>query len=409
MQDREDTGTAFQISAIEKIYGGNFTGGNSIQLLWKNGELFKAIFDSVAAAKKFVGLEFYIFRNDETGLELAELLKKKASEGIRIYILYDHFGSLGTPRKFWEELRQAGISLRASYPFKWSAPLHYARRDHKKLILIDGEKAFTGGLNIANEYRGYYFKRHKEAWRDTGIMLDGPIAMTLLTEFKKSWLLWGGEEIKKPDSIHPSQVESAVSADEKNLKSQISNFKSDSLPVLPIFASSSRGRRRLRRLLYYSINHARKSISLTTAYFTPSRRMIDALSEAVKRGVVVRLLLPLESDIAAAYYAGRASFTKLLKAGVQIYNYKGRVLHAKTSVFDGCWSIIGSANLDFQSLRRNDEGNVGILDKNFGQQMMDVFEEDIKNSEIIELKQWLNRSFCEKIKERFFSIFRRRL
>ncbi|GFP20694.1 cardiolipin synthase A/B, partial [Candidatus Hakubella thermalkaliphila] len=175
------------------------------------------------------------------------------------------------------------------------------------------------------------------------------------------------------------------------------------------FARASRGRRRLRRLLYYSINHAKETISLTTAYFTPSRRMIDVMSGAVKRGVIVRLLLPMESDVLAAHYAGRASFTELLKAGVQIYNYKGRMLHAKTAVFDGCWSIIGSANLDSQSLRWNDEGNVGILDKNFGQQMIDVFEEDINNYAIIELEEWMKWGLCEKIKERFFELVRRRI
>ena len=245
-------------------------------------------------------------------------------------------------------------------------------------------------MNIANEYRGYYFKRHKEAWRDTGILLEGLIAGTLLSEFNKSWLLWGGKLL---ESRNVSRV----------------TRNGNGLPVLPIFASSSRGRRRLRRLLYYSINHARKSIFLTTAYFTPSRRMIEMLSEAVKRGAIVRLLLPLKSDVLAADYAGRASFTELLKAGVQIYNYKGRILHAKTAVFDSCWSIIGSANLDFQSLRWNDEGNVGILDKNFGQQMIDVFDEDIKNSINIKLEQWIKRGLCEKIKERFFALFRRRL
>jgi cardiolipin synthase len=113
--------------------------------------------------------------------------------------------------------------------------------------------------------------------------------------------------------------------------------------------------------------------------------------------------------VPAADYAGRASFTELLKAGVQIYTYKGRILHAKTSVFDSCWSIVGSANLDFQSLRINDEGNVGILDKNLGQKMIDVFEEDIKSSARIYLEQWTKRNFCEKIKERFFALFRRRL
>ncbi|MDP3049645.1 MAG: phospholipase D-like domain-containing protein [Thermodesulfovibrionales bacterium] len=386
---------SFEIPEIEKIYGSSFTGGNSVHLLWKNGELFKAIFDYIAGAERFVCLEFYIFRNDETGIELAELLKKKAAEGVCIYILYDHFGSFGTPRKFWAELKKAGINVRASHPFKWTAPLHYVHRDHKKLILIDGEKAFTGGLNIANEYRGYYFKRHKEAWRDTGILLEGPIAGTLLNEFKKSWLLWGG----KP-------LEAEVKSEESEL---LTSNLAIGLPVLSIFASSSRGRRRLRRLLYYSINHARKSIFLTTAYFTPSRRMINILSGAVKRGAAVRLLLPLKSDVLAADYAGKASFTELLKAGVQIYNYKDRILHAKTAVFDGCWSIIGSANLDFQSLRWNDEGNVGILDKKFGQKMIDVFEEDIKSSARIELEEWIKRNFCEKIKERFFALFRRRL
>lgn len=398
MHNGGDIRTTFEIPEIEKLYGGSFTGGTSVRLLWKNGELFKAIFDSIAGAERFVCLEFYIFRNDETGIELAELLKKKAAEGVRIYILYDHFGSFGTPRKFWAELKQAGINVRASYPFKWTAPLHYARRDHKKLILIDGEKAFTGGLNIANEYRGYYFKRHKEAWRDTGILLEGPIAGTLLSEFEKSWLLWGGKPIKSEFGMQNSEI----SGQEKTLNS-------GTLPVLPIFASSSRGRRKLRRLLYYSINHARKSIFLTTAYFTPGRRMIEMLSEAVKRGAIVRLLLPLKSDVLAADYAGRASFTELLKAGVQIYNYKGRMLHAKTAVFDGCWNIIGSANLDFQSLRRNDEGNVGILDKNLGQKMMDVFEADIKDSARIEPEEWTKRNFCEKIKEKFFVLFRRRL
>lgn len=402
MHDSGDIRTAFEIPDIEKLYGSSFTRGNSVHLLWKNGELFKAIFDSIAGAERFVCLEFYIFRNDETGIELAELLKKKAAEGVCIYILYDHFGSFGTPQKFWAELKNAGINVRASHPFKWTAPLHYVHRDHKKLILIDGEKAFTGGLNIANEYRGYYFKRHKEAWRDTGILLEGPITLTLLNEFKKSWLLWGGKPIETAVRSQKPKMQDA-SEDSKLL-----TLNSD-LPVLPIFASSSRGRRRLRRLLYYSINHARKSIFLTTAYFTPSRRMIEMLSEAVKRGAIVKLLLPLKSDVLAADYAGRASFTELLKAGVQIYNYKGRILHAKTAVFDGCWSIIGSANLDFQSLRWNDEGNVGILDKNFGQKMIDVFEEDIKNSARIEMEEWIKRNFCEKIKERFFVLFRRRL
>lgn len=381
-------GKSFSGDMISQIYGIPFSDGNRVRLLWKSTETFHTIFDFVEKARELICLEFYIFRNDETGKELAEVLKRKASEGVGVYLLYDHFGSFGTPLKFWRELREAGIQIRASRPFKWTAPFHYLHRDHKKLIIIDGIRAFTGGLNIANEYRGYHRFRKTKGWRDTGIFLEGPIANVLLEIFKKSWQIWKGPPIRYERSIVP---------------------KAGGLSVLPIFASSSKGRRKMRKLLYYSITQSQTCIYLTTAYFTPSRRMLSVLEEAVLRRVKVKLLLPGKSDVIAAHYAGRAFFAKLLQAGVEIYNYQGEILHAKTAVFDGIWSMIGSANLDFQSLRRNDEGNVGIIDKNFGEQMIDVFYEDITNSKQIILEKWLKRPLFDKVKEQFFALFRRRL
>jgi len=382
------TNIHFSRRNIEKIYGTPFTDGNNVTLLWKDKELFHNIFNRIKEAKELICLEFYIFRNDETGNELAEILKQKASEGVKVYILYDHFGSFVTSIKFWKDLKQSGIQIRASHPFKWTKPFHYVYRDHKKVIIIDGNKAFTGGLNIANEYRGYHRFKKKMGWRDTGIFLEGPISKTLLEIFKKSWEIWKGTPIHFNKNVEPI---------------------TDGLPVLPIFASSAKGRRKMRKLIYDSISQSQKSIYLTTAYFTPSRRMLQILENAVSRGADVKLLLPGKSDISAAYYAGRAFFAKLLKAGVEIYNYQGEILHAKTFVFDEMWSIIGSANLDFQSLRRNDEGNVGIIDTNFGNQMKDIFYEDLKQSEKITLDKWLKRPFIEKVKEKFFAMFRRRL
>jgi cardiolipin synthase len=373
---------------IEHVYGAQFVDGNRVTLLWKSRESFQQIFDQVRNARELLCLEFYIFRNDETGKELAEVLMQKAAEGVKVYLLYDHFGSLDTPLKFWASLRKAGIRVRASHPFKWTAPFHYVHRDHRKLIIVDGVTAFTGGLNIANEYRGYHRLRKRTGWRDTGIFLEGPVAAALLDTFKRSWQIWKGEPIYfSRDSVSAA----------------------DGLSVLPIFASSAKGRRRMRKLFYYSINRAMESICLTTAYFTPSRRLVQILESAVVRGVEVRLLLPGKSDISSAHYAGRAFFAKLLKAGVRISTYDGEILHAKTAVFDGTWSIIGSANLDFQSLRRNDEGNVGILDADFGRQMAGIFAEDLENSTEITLDAWLRRPLCDKIKEHFFSLFRRRL
>ncbi|HKZ56215.1 MAG TPA: phospholipase D-like domain-containing protein [Thermodesulfovibrionales bacterium] len=382
------TSTSFTRETIQKIYGIPFAEGNSVTLLWKGRDSFYTIFDSIEKARELVCLEFYIFRNDETGNELAEILKRKVAEGARVYILYDHFGSLGTPMKFWKNLRHAGVQIRASHPFKWTDPFHYVHRDHKKLIVIDGTTAFTGGLNIANEYRGYHRFRKIKGWRDTGIFLEGPIVKKLLDIFRETWEIWTRDPIYFDKQIEPL---------------------TDGLPVLPIFASSAKGRRKMRKLLYYSITQAQHCIYLTTAYFTPSRRMLHVLEEAVLRGVKVKLLLPGKSDVAAAHYAGRAFFTKLLKAGVEIYNYQGEVLHAKAYVFDSVWSVIGSANLDFQSLRINDEGNVGIIDKRFGEQMIEVFYEDLKHSKQISLDTWLKRPLFEKVKEKFFAMFRRRL
>ena len=165
----------------------------------------------------------------------------------------------------------------------------------------------------------------------------------------------------------------------------------------------------MRRLLYYSIDQAQNNILLTTAYFIPSRKLIQRLEEAVRRGAKVRLLVPGQSDIPIASYAGRAFFSRLLKGGIEIYTYLGEMLHAKTFLFDESWSIIGSTNLDYQSLIYNDEGNIGILDVSVGSKMTGIFEEDLKNSVKIDGETWRQRHVLEKIKEHFFALFRKRL
>ncbi|MCI0468744.1 MAG: phospholipase D-like domain-containing protein [Nitrospirae bacterium] len=360
-----------------------------MQLLWKGKDTFNVIFDAVRDAKLLICLEFYIFRNDETGVKLAELLKQKSREGVRVCLLYDHFGSLGTPARFWEDMRAAGVSIYTSRPFKWSHPCDYIRRDHKKLIIIDLEKAFTGGLNIADEYSGFHIRLRGRSWRDTGVMLKGPIVASLLEIFKKSWYFSGGDIIETP-----------IASTEESL---------ENIPIIPIFAASSRQRRSMRRLIYHSLMNAQKSISLTTAYFAPSKRLLETLKEAVLRGVNVRLLVPGKSDVPAVSYAGRAFFSTLLDAGVEVYTYSGDVLHAKTYIFDEYWSIVGSTNLDFQSLRYNDEGNVGILNVDFGREMTTLFDEDIKRSVKINRLDWGRRPLKEKALECFFSLFRRRL
>jgi len=391
-----DMESRFTIPSIEGIFRQKFSFATTVKLLWKGGDSFQTIFDTVNRARKLICLQFYIFKNDDTGIGLSKLLREKSREGVKVYVLYDHFGSFGTPRSFWREMRLEGIKIRASHPFKWTAPFYYAHRDHRKLIVVDSKRAFTGGLNIANEYSGFHLRRRSRGWRDTGILLEGPIVNELFDTFKKSWATWGGEKI-------------SLRRDKEEGKSKGEGKGKNGIPALPIFPYSRKGRKRMRSLLRYSIDHAQTRILLTTAYFIPSRRLIEKLETAVRRGVTVRLLVPGKSDIPAASYAGRAFFSRLLKSGIEIYTYLGEMLHAKTYLFDDCWCIIGSTNLDYQSFVYNDEGNVGILDLSFGSEIARIFEEDLENSAKIDEEAWCKRPVTEKMKEHFFALFRKRL
>ncbi len=374
--------------AIEKILGLHFSKNNNVRLLESGQETFQAITDALSSARKIICIEFYIFKDDYTGKKIANILKEKAKQGVKVYLLYDHFGSFLTSSSFWSDLKKSGIHVRVSHPFNLSAPRGYLSRNHKKLLLIDGLKAFTGGFNIADEYHGH-FKKKMKVWRDMGIYMEGPISNTLLHIFMRSWKTWKGPMIDW-DAKHPTGTINGLS-------------------LIPIIASTGRSRRRMRKLLLYSIKSANDTIYITTAYFIPSRKILRAMIQASKRGVSLNLLLPGKSDVVPVFYAGRKYFKKLLKAGVKIFNYQGSILHSKTAVFDGCWSIIGSTNLDYQSLKRNEESNIGTLDHNFSSHLIDVFNKDIQKSVKIDRTDWSKRPLYQKFLEHFFSLIMKKL
>ena len=387
LQNTRSAELTFNKSSIESILGFQFADDNHVELLVCGNEIFQKILDCIAAAKDTICIEFYIFRDDDTGKKVAGLLKEKAKQGVRVYLLYDHFGSFLTSAKFWKDLRKSGIELKVANPFRWSSPGIYLYRNHKKLLLIDSEIAILGGFNIADEYY-HAFKRKKRMWRDTGIFLKGPVAFTLMNLFNKSWTTWQGKAITL---------------------NAIKYSSSNGVTVIPIFTNTGKARRKMRRLLEFSIRNARHSIVLTTAYFIPTGRMTRVLISAAKRGVKLKLLLPGESDVKSVLYAGRSTYSRLLKSGAEIFTYHGSVLHAKTAVFDYCWSIVGSTNLDFQSLRRNEESNVGILDCGFSRHMITTFENDLKNSIKIDMETWAKRPLYQKFLEQFFALIMKKL
>lgn len=374
---------------IEAAYGGKFIDHNTVELHVHGESVFGRLFEVLRAARHSIYLQFYIYRADSTGRELAEILKARARAGVKVFLLYDHLGSFQTPRAFWDELRAAGVETRASRPFLWGTAMVYFRRDHRKLVVIDGRTVFTGGFNIGDEYHRGLKSIPIGSWRDTGLFIHGTAAISMGRTFMDAWRRSGGlagrvteQSPAQPDGPHP---------------------------VLPIFAHSVKGRRRMRKLLYHSIRQAVKDIWLTTAYFTPSLWMMHELELAIRRGVCVRLLVPGHSDVPAAHYAGRPFFTHLLKLGVEIYEYQGTMLHAKSYIFDDRWCVVGSANLDFRSLRWNDEGNVGIYGEGFCAEMRAIFEEDLNSAKRLDIESWRARPLIDKLKETFYTIFRRSL
>jgi cardiolipin synthase len=270
-------------SAIEQILGLPFTVSNEVRILQSGQETFQTLFEAIRAARRIICIEFYIFKDDDTGNKLAGLLKEKAGEGVEVYLLYDHFGSFLTSRKFWSDLKRAGIHIRVSQPFRWTAPKGYKYRNHKKLLVVDGKIAVTGGFNIADEYHGH-LKKHRQAWRDIGIYLSGPIASSLLSMFKKSWSTWKGKAF--------------------DFRENHENTK-QGIPVIPVFVNSGKTRRRMRKLLLYSIKNAKKSIYISTAYFIPGRKILKALMQASKSGSPGKQMLSLsimrEGNITKCY------------------------------------------------------------------------------------------------------------
>ena len=272
------------------------------------------------------------------------------------------------------------------HPPRWWNPNLYFHRDHRKLVVVDRWVAFTGGLNVGDEYRGY-LKKKLAGWRDTGVKVQGPIALAMLEAFNKSWEECGGSGI----------VETLPT---------VGRGQEQDVAILPLFSSSRKSMRALRQLLQFSVHAAQKSIHLTMAYFIPTRKFLWVLLQAARRGVDVKIILPGQSDLRLVAYVSRTYYKTLLREGVQIFHYQPRVLHAKTMVFDGYWTIVGSANLDARSLIYNYECGVGILDPQLGEEMEGIFMHDLADSTRLTEKDLSRWPIHERALGTFFSWFR---
>jgi len=378
-----------QVALIESISGSPLVAGNKVTLLIDGPATYAAMFKAIANAKDHINLETFIFEDDEVGRKFADFLLQKRSEGVRVNLIYDSLGCLNTPAAFFQRLRDGGI-LALEYnpinPAKAREKWLLTHRDHRKILVVDGSVAFTGGVNISRVYSSssvsgeHRERRIDEAWRDTHVQIEGPAVAEFQKLFLETWARQKGPELPKRDYFPTLEREGN--------------------DLIEVVGSTPGQENRITYIMYVAaFTYAQNFIHLTNSYFVPDEQTLEALTDAAKRGVDVKIILPAISDESPVFYAGRSHYRHLLKSGVKLYERRDTMLHAKTAVIDGVWSTVGSTNMDLWSFLRNDEVNAVILGRGFASQMELLFEKDIEDSHQIRLEQWKKRNFSERAKE----------
>ena len=360
--------------------------GTRVQL-YKDGEALHAAYEAIKHARRRICLEVYIFANDDTGRAFAELLCEKARQGVRVYCIYDSFGSFSVTQlwkpkpPFIEKMRRSGVRLAEFHPVRpWEGRFGWrpVNRDHRKILLIDDDISGLGGLNVGGEYAGSWVvqsaARECDLWRDNAIGLVGPSTRHLLQAFAATWrYVHNGGRAQRAEYYHP------LADGDFGLLASVPSLNS------PL-------KKRLREL----VQNARSTIELTMSYFAPPDEFIDQLCKAARRGVRVRLMLPGRCDVEILMTAARSFYEKLLPCGVEIYERQHVVLHTKTMCIDGELSLVGSTNLDYRSIEYNLELSALIRSKEFGRQMHDLFENDVRFANRITLKEWRRRPWLDR-------------
>jgi cardiolipin synthase len=393
---------ARHVAIEEQLAGTPLTAGNDVTLLYDGPSTYRAMFEAMQNARDHINAEFYIIEDDAEGQRFSDLLIAKREQGVAVNLIYDSVGSLNTPVEYFERLRAAGVQVlqfNPVNPLQAREGWRINNRDHRKVVIVDGRIAFTGGINISNVYSSGSSGRRGSAgsspfstgaskhpapdepgWRDTNVRIAGPAVGGLQKLFLATWQRQGGPQLDERKWFP------AMKPQGDQLVRIIDSGPDDALPA--IYAT-----------YIAAIRYAERSVHLTMAYFVPDPQTLDALSQAAARGVDVALVLPSYTDFWAVFHAGRSHYEDLLKAGVKIYERQDALLHAKTAVVDGVWSTVGSSNLDWRSFLHNTEVNAIVLGPKFGDQMEAMFKRDIAASTPITREAWEQRPLSVRMKE----------
>lgn len=354
---------------------------NRVTVLNNGKATFASIIEALKSAKSFIHMEYYIFENDRIGGRIAKILMDKARAGVEVRFIYDDVGSWDLSRKFRRQMREAGVDVRCfmQVAFPWlTSRVNY--RNHRKIIVVDGQVAYTGGINIADRY----LRRSKRLgfWRDTHLKIEGDAVAMLNIVFLTDWYFVSGKQkLSDYDKYFPPTKVS----EEVPIQIASSGPDSDWASIMQAFFSA--------------ITRAKKYIYISSPYFLPNQAILTALKVAALSGIDVRVMIPSRSDSKIVYWATRSYIGELLEAGIHVYLYKRGFNHSKVIMIDGEFSSVGTANMDMRSFEDNFEVTAIMYDRKIAKELEDYFMHDLAGSIKMTLELWNSRSRLHSIYE----------
>jgi cardiolipin synthase len=364
---------------LEAYAGAPIVGGNTVEVLLNGERIFPAVLASIRSAQRTITYAQYYYEDGPVARDIAEALAERCRAGVGVNVLLDAFGSLAMPGEYLELMRVSGCHVVWFRPLSQYVFRRYYKRNHRRILVVDGRVGFTGGAGVSRKWMGNGRTEHH--WRDTDVRVEGPVVEYLQAAFVENWLeatgmVLGGEAYF-PRPIEPrGRVHAQVAR-----------------------SSPAGGSAAMYTTLLLALSSAQKSVLVTNPYFVLDARMREAVIRTVRRGVRIAVLVPAVIDHNIVRQASRAQFGDLLEAGVEIYEYTPALLHAKTMVIDGVWATIGSTNLDNLSFSFNEELNLYFYDRGVAQQLERIFMEDVAMSRRVSYEAWKDRGIGARLLE----------
>jgi len=371
------------------LLGPSIVDGNRVTALQNGKEIFPELLAAVRGAKSTITFETFIYWSGKVGTEMAEALGERARAGVRVHVLLDWMGSSEMADDLLQTMIRSGVHVRKYRPLSWYHLARMNNRTHRKLLVVDGRLAFTGGVGIADFWQGD--AGNPGEWRDSHYRIEGPVVAQVQAAFNDNWLKTTGT-LLHGEGFFP-RLEPV-----------------GSLGAQMFLASPAGGSESMHLMYLLAITAASHSIDLSAAYFVPDQLIVDALLKARKRGVNIRVLLPgKHTDSDTVRLASKASWEPLLRAGIHIFEFQPTMLHSKLLIIDNYLVSVGSTNFDIRSFHLNDEASLNVYDQGFAQSMTNVFEQDLKRAHLYSLDGWQKRPWTEKILEKFVIPLRQQL